>query len=183
MARLRRAPRPPLPRFAVAWFPAFRGIDRIEAFRARHDPAAALIPAHLSFVFPFATALSRLQVETHVRRVVSRWPPIPVSFRAIRMHANEFVFLMASRGAASVVGLHDALYTRSLAAHLRPEFTYEPHITLARQAEWPKLQAAYDMANDAFGDEFTDVIRELVLLSVSPAGKIGEPTSFALHSG
>ena len=38
MARLRRAPRPPLPRFAVAWFPAFEGIERIEAFRARHDP-------------------------------------------------------------------------------------------------------------------------------------------------
>jgi 2'-5' RNA ligase len=183
VARLRRAPRPPLPRFAVAWFPAFRGIEHIEAFRARHDPAAALIPAHLSLVFPFATSLSRLQVETHVRRVVSRWPPIPVTFRAIRVHANEFVFLMASRGAASIVGLHDALYTRSLAPHLRPEFPYEPHITLARQAEWPKLQAAYEAANETLGGEFSDVIREVVLLSVSPAGKIVELTAFALHSG
>jgi 2'-5' RNA ligase len=182
VARLRRAPRPPLPRFAVAWFPAFRGIEHIVAFRARHDPAAALIPAHLSLVFPFATSLSRLQVETHVRRVVSRWPPIPVTFRAIRVHANEFVFLMASRGAASIVGLHDALYTRS-APHLRPEFPYEPHITLARQAEWPKLQAAFDAANDEFGDELTDVIREVGLLSVSPAGKIVELTALALYSG
>src|SRR5687768_12902249 len=111
MARARTPPRPPLPRFAVAWFPAFRDMDRVEAFRARHDPAAALIPAHVSLVFPFATALTRLQVETHVQRVVSRWPPVPVAFRRVRTEANEFVFLMAQRGAASIKGLHDRLYT------------------------------------------------------------------------
>lgn len=182
MARLKRAPRPPLPRFAVAWFPAFRGIERIEAFRARHDPVAALIPAHLSLVFPFATALSRLQVETHVRRVASRWPPIPVSFRAVRMHANEFVFLMASRGAGAIVELHDRLYTRSLASHLRPEFAYEPHITLARHAEWPKLESAYEEARECFGDEFTDVIRAVELLAVGGTGRIGRLGTIALHS-
>ena len=113
-AALRRS-RPPLPRFAVAWFPKFEGIERIEAFRRRHDPAAGLIAAHLSLVFPFPTALSRLQVETHVQRVVSRWPPIPVTFRRVRTEANEFVFLMAFRGAASIKALRDRLYTRSLA--------------------------------------------------------------------
>jgi 2'-5' RNA ligase len=182
VARLRRAPRPPLPRFAVAWFPAFRGIERIEAFRRKHDPVATLIPAHLSLVFPFATALSQLQVETHVRRVVSAWPPIPVSFRAVRMHANEFVFLMASRGASSIVGLHDKLYTRSLAAQLRPEFAYEPHITLARHAQWSELEAAHEEAREAFGGEFTDVVREVVLLSVGRTGKIARLATFALHS-
>lgn len=182
MARLRRAPRPALPRFAVAWFPSFRGIERIEAFRREHDPAADLIAAHVSLVFPFATALTQLQIETHVRRVVSRWPPIPVSFRAIRMEANEFVFLMAARGAASIVELHDRLYTRSLAAHLRREFTYAPHITIARHREWPELEAAYGQACDRFGDELTDVIREAVLLSVGRTGKIIRLASFALHS-
>src|SRR5690349_3132192 len=98
MGRVRRAPRPPLPRLAVAWFPKFRGIDRVEAFRARHDPAASLIAAHLTLVFPFPTTLTPLQVQTHVRRVVAGWPPIPLSFRAVRTEANEFVFLMAGRG-------------------------------------------------------------------------------------
>ena len=182
MARLRRAPRPPLPRFAVAWFPAFCGVERIEAFRREHDPVASVIPAHLTLVFPFATALSQLQLETHVRRVVSAWPPIPVSFRAVRMHANEFVFLMASRGATSIIGLHDRLYTRSLATHLRPEFAYEPHITLARHAAWDELEAAYEQARESFGAEFTDVIREVVLLSVGRTGKIGRLASFPLHS-
>jgi hypothetical protein len=61
-AGLRRS-RPPLPRYAVAWFPQFEGIERIEAFRQRHDPAANLIAAHLSFVFAFPTAHSQLQVQ------------------------------------------------------------------------------------------------------------------------
>ncbi len=63
MARVHVGSHPPLPRFAVAWFPNFDGIGKIEAFRRRHDPAADLIPAHLSLVFPFPTALTRLQID------------------------------------------------------------------------------------------------------------------------
>jgi 2'-5' RNA ligase len=80
--------------------------------------------------------------------VAAKWPPVPVTFRAIRIHANEFVFLMASRGAASVVAFHDRLYTRSLRPHLRPEFPYEPHITLAREAQPARLERAFDEANE-----------------------------------
>jgi len=181
MPRLRQ-PRPALPRFAVAWFPSFPGIERVEAFRARHDPMAAKIPAHLTLVFPFATNLTRLQLETHVRRVASKWPPVPVTFRAIRMHASEFVFLMASRGAASVTALHEALYTRSLRPHRRLEFPYEPHITLARQAQPASLERAYGEAQEELGAEFTDVMREVELLAVGPDGKIDNLCSIPLHS-
>jgi 2'-5' RNA ligase len=178
---LRRS-RPPLPRFAVAWFPRFEGIERIEAFRRRHDPVAHLIPAHLSLVFPFPTAHSRLQVETHVQRVVSRWPPIPVSFRRVRMQANEFVFLMASRGAAAVTALHDKLYTRSFRPHLRPDLPYEPHITLARHADFAGLEAAFAEAEESFGGEFTAVIREVSLLAVERDGRIDVLKSISLST-
>jgi 2'-5' RNA ligase len=166
----------------VAWFPSFRGLDRVEAFRRAHDPMAKNIPAHLTLVFPFATNLKRLQVETHVRRVASKWPPVPVTFRAVRVHANEFVFLMASRGAASITALHDKLYTRSLRPHLRPEFGYEPHITLARQAEPRKLERAFEEAQGQFRDEPADVLRELDLLAVEPDGKIESLCKIALHT-
>lgn len=182
MRRGLRPPRPPLPRFAVAWFPRFEGIEAIEAFRARHDPMASLIPAHLSLVFPFGTALKRLQMETHVRRVVARWPAIPVSFRTVRMEANEFVFLMASRGAEAVVGLHDALYTRSLRPHLRPGFSYAPHITIARYREPDRVEAALEEARGAFGREMSGVIREVELLAVAPDGKIERLSTLPLDS-
>jgi len=170
-AALRRS-RPPLPRFAVAWFPQFRDIERIEDFRRRHDPMAPHIPAHLALVFPFPTAHSRLQVQTHVQRVVSRWPPIPVGFRAVRLYANEFVFLMASRGAAAITALHDKLYTRSFQPHLRRDLPYEPHITIARNADFATLERAFAEAREEFGSEFTEVIREVTLLSVDRTGKI-----------
>jgi 2'-5' RNA ligase len=170
-ATIRRT-RPPLPRYAVAWFPEFDGIERVEAFRQLHDPMAALIPAHVSLVFPFPSAHSRLQVQTHVQAIVRTWPRIPVTFRAVRMQSNEFVFLMASRGAAALTQLHDRLYTRSLQPHLRRELAYDPHITLARHAAFPTLEAAYDEARDAFGTEFTDLLRTVSLLSVGRDGKI-----------
>ena len=182
MARARMPARPPLPRFAVAWFPAFPGIDRVEAFRQRHDPMAALIPAHLTLVFPFPTALTRLQIETHVQRVVSRWPPVPVAFRRVRTEANEFVFLMAQRGAASIKGLHDRLYTRSLAPHLRRDLPYEPHITLARQGDYQRLQEALAEAEEEFGGELEDVLRAVQVLAVAPNGKITPLSTFALDT-
>jgi len=177
-----RPPRPPLPRFAVAWFPAFEGIDRIEAFRARHDPMASLVPAHLSLVFPFGTAQSALQVATHVQRVASRFPPVALTFRPVRLFANEFVFLMATRGAAAVVELHDRLYTRSLRSKLRRDLTYEPHITIARNADIEALERAHAEAQDAFGCEFSAVMREVSLLAVSRDGRIERLKDIALHT-
>lgn len=167
-----RGSRPPLPRFAVAWFPEFRDIERIEEFRRRHDPMAPYVPAHLTLVFPFPTAHSQLQVQTHVQRIVSRWPPIAVGFRAVRLYANEFVFLMASRGAAAMATLHDKLYTRSFQPHLRRDLPYEPHITIARNADFDALERAFSEAQEAFGAEFEGVIREVTLLAVDRNGKI-----------
>ena len=180
-ASLRRS-RPALPRFAVAWFPRFEGLAAVEAFRRRHDPMADLVPAHLTLVFPFPTALTRLQVETHVKRVASRWPPIPVTFRGVRMHANEFVFLMAARGAESIAGLHDRLYTRSLLPYLRRDLPYEPHITLARDPVFPRLEAALAEARDAFRRETADVVRDVTLLAVGADGRIERLSDIALHT-
>jgi 2'-5' RNA ligase len=179
--RLRR-PRPPLPRFAVAWFPSFEGIERIESFRAKHDPMARLVRAHLSLVFPFSTAQSALQVSTHVQRVVSRFPPIAVTFRPVRLFANEFVFLMATRGAAAVVELHDRLYTRSLRAKLRRDLSYEPHITLARNADLAALEGAFAEALEQFGDELGAVMREVSVLAVGEDGRIERLRDIALDS-
>jgi 2'-5' RNA ligase len=177
-----RKSRPPLPRYAVAWFPQFEGMERVEAFRRKHDPAFALIPAHLSLVFPFPTAHARLQVETHVQRVVSRWPPIPVTFRRVRMEANEFVFLMAARGAASITALHDKLYTRSFAPHLRRDLPYEPHITIARHSDFEALEAALDEARDELRGEFAALVRDVTLISVGHDGKIEPLKSISLDT-
>jgi 2'-5' RNA ligase len=90
----------------------------------------------------------------------------------VRPHANEFLFLMAARGAASITALHDKLYTRSLQPHLRRDLAYEPHITLARYASLDSLDAAAAEAEEEFREELGDVVREAALLSVGSDGKI-----------
>lgn len=182
MGRALRKTRPPLPRFAVAWFPDIDGLEEIEAFRERHDPMAPLVPAHLTFVFPFPTALTALQVETHVRKVASGWPPIRVSLRGVRGVANEFIFLMVARGAEPVTRLHDKLYARSLLPHLRKDLEYAPHITVARQPEPARYEAALADATEALQGEFTGVIRSVSLLSVAPDGKIERLIDLPLDS-
>jgi hypothetical protein len=89
---------------------------------------------------------------------------------------------MATRGAASVVELHDQLYTRSLRPKLRREFSYEPHITLARNADLTALEAAFEEAQDAFGGEFRGVIREVAVLAVAPDGRIERLKDIPLDS-
>lgn len=182
MARALRLPRPPLPRFAVAWFPAFKDLERIEAYRRLHDPMAEDVAAHLTLVFPFPTALSALQVETHVRKVAAGWPPIPATFRGVRLQANEFVFLMARRGADSITALHDHLYARSLRHHLRHDLPYEPHITIARNADPARIEASFAQAERDLAGEFSGVIRELALLAIAPDGRIERIRDFPLDT-
>jgi len=143
---------------------------------------AHLVPAHLTFVFPFATSLSRLQVQVHVERIAARFPPIPVSFKRARTEANEFVFLMASRGAASIKELHDRLYSRSLRQFLRQDMPYEPHITLARHTDYAKLQEALAEAEETLGGTYEAVIRSLALLAVERDGKIVHLKDIALDT-
>ena len=177
------SPRPALPRFGVAWFPAFEGIERIEAYRRQYDPMARDLAAHLTLVFPFPTPLTKLQVETHVKRVAAGWPPIAVTFRQVRATDNEFVLLMAARGAASIVALHDRLYTRSLAPHLRRDLPYEPHMTLARCPEPARLEEALAHAGQSIGGEYAGVMRELTLIALPQPGKIERVSTFPLLAG
>jgi len=100
----------------------------------------------------------------------------------VRTEANEFVFLMASRGAASIKELHDRLYTRSLRQHLRDDLPYEPHITLARHTEFPRLEAALAEAEETFGGAHEAVIRSLALLSAGRDGKIAILKEIALDT-
>lgn len=78
--------------------------------------------------------------------------------------------------------LHDRLYTRSLRHHLRPEFPYAPHVTIARHRDFDALQAAVAEAEDAFGGEYADVMRSVDLLAVGPDGRIERLASIPLDS-
>ena len=65
---------------------------------------------------------------------------------------------------------------------LRPEFAYEPHITLARNADSGKVEAICAEARAEFRGEFSDTVRSLDLLSVDADGRIQRLRTIALDS-
>jgi hypothetical protein len=121
---------PPLARRAVVWFPPAEVLRDVEAFRAQHDPRAAAIAAHVTFVFPFASALTYQQVAAHVRRVAARWPVLPVEMSGSDAFAAQWLYLRVTRGREALAELHDRLYRGVLAPFLRHDFRFEPHLAI-----------------------------------------------------
>jgi 2'-5' RNA ligase len=177
--------RPALPRRAIVWFPPFPLESNIERFRAAHDPLAGDIAAHVSLVFPFACNLSSVQLASHVRRIVSKWPPLPVTFRDIEGLLDEFVLLMVRERDSAVTALHDELYTGVLKNHLRTEITYNPHVTIARAPTREDFPAILDSAETQFGAgrgrEWRLVLRELAVVTHHPDGTISRDQTVSLN--
>ncbi len=166
--------RPPLPRRAVVWFPPFPLESGIESFREKFDPLARDVPAHLTFIFPFPTPLSSVQIATHVKRVVSKWPALPVTFRDVEGLLDTFALLMVRERDAAVTHLHDKLYEGVLSPFLRSELIYTPHVTLGRSEEASDFPAMFDAATASFGRgrEWRCILRELAVLQHHEDGTI-----------
>jgi 2'-5' RNA ligase len=169
--RTRMPPRPPLVRRAVVAFPDGIGLAAIEAFRARYDPLAGALPAHVTFVFPFASSLSTLQVTTHVRRVASRWPMLPVELGGIDAFAWRWVHVRVTRGREAVVELHDRLYRRGLAPFLRTDLDYVPHVTIGRADDLEACDAMLREARATFARPIDAMLRSLAIVEVDGDGR------------
>jgi 2'-5' RNA ligase len=164
-------PRPALPRRAVVAFVA--GLpDGVEALRREHDPLAAAVPAHVTFVFPFASSLSDVQVAAHVRRIAGRWPVLPVTLSGVDAYDGRWVHVRVTRGRDAVVELHDRLYRGALAPFLRREFDYEPHVTLGRASDAGECAAMIEHARAVLARPVDGVLRALAIVALSAAGDV-----------
>jgi 2'-5' RNA ligase len=165
--------RPPLPRRAVVWFPAFENTEalpRIQRFREQHDPRAADIAPHLTLVFPFPTPLTVAQIASHIKHHTIGWPVLPVTFRGIMGAQGEFVFLTCDLRRDAVIEMHDRLYRGVLANFLRPDIAYEPHITLARvESDFERTLAEAELR---FRETWRATLRELAIVTWSDDGTI-----------
>jgi len=181
MPRRRVASRPPLPRRAIVWFPPRDIVADVERFRARHDPLAAMLPAHVTLVFPFASTLGDVQVAAHVRRATARWPALPLRFEGLGHFHADWVWLRVTQGHAAVTTLHDRLYRGALAPFLRPDLAYEPHLTIGRADDAPACTALLDAARAAALDRpRAAVMRSLTLVGLADDGRVTAHADFAL---
>jgi 2'-5' RNA ligase len=133
--------------YAIVAFPSSEALPAIEAVRRRFDPLAAVLPAHVTLVFPFASTMSPGILQAHVEAAVSNQPALALSFARPTAADGEYVFLHLTLGAPEVVALHDRLYSGPLAGHLSMAERYTPHVTVARAMDEAGRRAAMTQVN------------------------------------
>jgi 2'-5' RNA ligase len=158
--------RPTLPRRAVVWFPSFANSTPIDRFRSQYDPLGNVMPPHVTLVFPFHSRLTLDQLTAHVQKVVRAWPAFPVVLHNVWTAQNEFVGIGTQVGKDALIEMHDRLYRGPLAEFLRPEFDYDPHITLARAVQPNQFDALVQRATPVVRESYRDLLRALTIITL-----------------
>ncbi|MEO8608592.1 MAG: 2'-5' RNA ligase family protein [Chloroflexota bacterium] len=95
--------------------------------------------SHFTFVFPQASVSAEVLTQ-YVQAVAMTQTRIPFVIRraeAMRdsLSANTYLFFVPDEGYEAVIQLHDGLYTGVLAAELRADILFIPHITIGYTAD------------------------------------------------
>jgi 2'-5' RNA ligase len=156
--------------------------DWIETIRAGHDPQALRIAVHFTLVFPVAADAEAIAPE--VARVARAQAPFGFAIETIAAVRDAFghgghVFLVPSDGAHEIHVLHDRLYAGSLAAHLRDDIPYTPHLTVAAHREFARCEALAAALNSQ-RPRIAGRIERLTLVEIA-AEAITDVRVFALH--
>ncbi len=183
MRRSNRPPvSPPLPRRAVVWFPPAESLGDVEAFRAEHDPRARAIAGHVTLVFPFASALSSVQVAAHVRRVAARWPLLPVEMAGSDAFEARWLYLRVTRGKEALAELHDRLYRGVLAPFLHHDFPYVPHLTIGIAEDVEACNAALERAAMQLRQPIAATVHALSVITLRSDGRVERGAEIPLGS-
>ncbi|MDB5408756.1 MAG: hypothetical protein JWL84_3668 [Rhodospirillales bacterium] len=125
--------------------PVFEKADLDWLMRRREAQAQSLGPPHLTLVFPG----SELTPQEFAAEVKSR----AAGVKRIRFHLRcalvvpdrqvqaFHVFLVPEEGFAAIVRLHERLHAGKLAACLRSEMSYLPHVTIASTHDLAEARA------------------------------------------
>ena len=139
----------------------------IEGVRGRHDPQHGRVEAHFTLVFPVQGLTEAVMVERALAAAATT-PAIGFRLNAARAVADAFsprthLFLMPDQGEAAIRALHDGLYQGGLAASLRADIPYAPHVTVGAFDELADAEAV----RAAMGRfEIEGRLRALQLMSV-----------------
>jgi 2'-5' RNA ligase len=139
--------------FAVIAYPRLNEVDRawLEAVRRQHDPQAQLIPAHLTLIFP-VTATVEL-VVAQAKHCAAGYQAFDILITQAKAHCTaingwSYVFVLPTLGSEQINALHDRLYGGDLRRHVRHDIPYQPHITVARKADYAECASLASSMND-----------------------------------
>lgn len=120
-------------------------IDRI---RRAHDPQRDRVPAHVTFVFPLGEVGEGVALDA-ARAAAAETDVIGFRLCDVRVSAGGVddlsrIFLLPGVGADAMRALHARLHAGPLAAGLRADMPFAPHVTIgafARRADAERVAA------------------------------------------
>src|SRR5436309_1689404 len=129
----------------VSATPVFAKKELDWLMRLRQSRAKSLGPPRFTLVFP-GTALEQPAFIHEVTAAIAGLKRIEFCLRSAMVVPNAevrsfHVFLVPDEGFAAILKLHERLHHGALAARLRPEVPYIPHITAASEPEFAAARA------------------------------------------
>lgn len=127
--------------------------ERVQAFRAAHDPQFPVIGPHFTLLFG-ARGLPTAAYLDHVAAVARESPPIDFVCRQATLGADvqgdrTHVFLVPDEGQGALRLLHDRLYQGLLRPFLRWQTPFVPHITIGSTQDVGRARRLCDDFNVA----------------------------------
>lgn len=119
-------------RYAIVAFPEFDEPNPLEAVRHAFDPQVTLLPAHVTFVFPFVAVGSESSLREHIEACLVRTSSFDIVLAPPTPAADGYLSLGVVSGRDRIVDLHDRLYSGPLESQLSTSHPYDPHVTLGR---------------------------------------------------
>ena len=74
----------------------------VESFRARWDPLATSVSAHITVVFPFDWSDTLPALSTVLGTVAAVNPAFPVALGRVTVWEDEYLFLLAHQGGDAI---------------------------------------------------------------------------------
>jgi 2'-5' RNA ligase len=118
-------------------FPQFKNINVIDEIREKYDPLAKHVRPHITFVFPFDSSISTIELMEHMINALSSIKPFEITLKGITgvNSFGNYLFLNIENGKNEIIEIHKKLYEGILEEFLPEWLTgggYYPHMTIGK---------------------------------------------------
>lgn len=155
-----------LKRRTIMIFPQFENINIIDEIRKKYDPLANHVRPHVTLVFTFESALSTVEIENHLKKVLKNIKPFKLTLQEIIKvdnHLGMYLFLNIKEGTPEIKALNQELYKGILQkykAEWLNENTFLPHMTIGSFNTKDELNKAFNNIK-LIKDEFKTIVNKI----------------------
>lgn len=150
---------------AIHLFPEFPQSELIQALRQKYDPLYALIPPHITLVFPFDSEIVTADLLLHVQTALADVQPFKIRLAEIAASWDHHLILLVKMGNDRIIDLHDKLYTDPLSIYKSRRHPFLPHLTVGRLDNNQEVEAALRHTRDfttVFETTVCQVVTEMI---------------------